>query len=106
MILKSYPGCRTLGSSRVCVGSYPPPPPPRLFLRHGSERTASLLHTNAGSGAGDGVQVSKKLNDADSATAFSLGYAKRLQGGSLTKLKLNNTGARPPPCSHCLPAQG
>ena len=41
------------------------------------------------------AQVSKKLGDADSATAFSLGYAKRLQGGSLAKLKLSNTGARP-----------
>lgn len=78
-------------------------PPPRTFLRLVGERIGPVVDRSAVGGGGGGVQVSKKLNDADSATAFSLGYAKRLQGGSLTKLKLNNTGARPHR-SPCLPA--
>jgi len=39
-----------------------------------------------------GAEVSKRLGHEDSNTAFCLGYAKRLQGGSLAKLRLNNTG--------------
>lgn len=54
----------------------------KLAFTHNVDRTASV-----------GAEVSKKVSDtADSPTNFVVGYSKRLAGGSLAKLRLDNAG--------------
>lgn len=61
----------------------------KLAYTHNLDRSASV-----------GAEVSKKITDsAESPTKFTVGYAKRLQGGGLGKLRLDNSGVlvfRPP----------
>lgn len=55
----------------------------KLAFTHNLDRTASV-----------GAEVSKKITDsAESPTKFTVGYAKRLQGGGLAKARLDNAGA-------------
>jgi voltage-dependent anion channel protein 2 len=54
----------------------------KLAYTHNLDRSASV-----------GAEVSKKITDsAESPTKFTVGYAKRLQGGGLGKLRLDNSG--------------
>ncbi len=55
----------------------------KMAYTHNLDRTASV-----------GAEVSKKITDsAESPTKFTVGYSKRLQGGGLGKLRLDNQGA-------------
>jgi voltage-dependent anion channel protein 2 len=54
----------------------------KLAYTHNLDRSASV-----------GAEVSKKVTDsAESPTKFTVGYAKRLQGGGLAKARLDNAG--------------